>query len=113
MSDVWDDFFIRKINEGLSISSQRLSPDEERQLRTPVLDLLRGAAPFSPEEAKKLQAKCIGALVEAYARDTATKNHNTMLLWRQMNASLLQVFNVGDIRGCPGVVSQRGSCTGK
>lgn len=79
MADAWDEFFIQKIKEGLSARSLSLSADEEELLRTPASSMPEDFA----DRAKELLPKAIGALTEAYARDTAGRNRDQMLRWRQ------------------------------
>jgi hypothetical protein len=111
MADPWDEFFIGKINEGLSASSQSLASEEEELLRTPVEKL--GESPsFSPEAAQQLQAKCIGALTEAYARDTAGKNRQAALRWRENNDSLYK-YKARYLGSRSKLVSQRRPCSGE
>ena len=78
-----EEFFITKIKEGLSLSSDSLTQEEENFLGTKVGDLSEDPN-FTPELGQRLQAKCIGALSEIYARDTA-RNRQAALMWRQNN----------------------------
>ena len=78
-----EEFFITKIKEGLSFSSDSLTQEEENFLGTKVGDLL-GNPNFTPEFGQRLQAKCIGALSEIYARDTAG-NRQAAVMWRENN----------------------------
>jgi len=87
MSKVWDEFFFEKIQEGLSLSSDSLSEEELEFLSLPLSELDENAI-FTPEEAQKLNAKCIGALSEIYARDTTGKNRQAALLWRESNEGI-------------------------
>ena len=87
MTAPWEEFFIRKIKDGLAVSSNSLSADEERLLRKLVTEFL-DEQPISPEQAQRLDAKCIDALREAYARDTAGKNKQAALQWRENNEAL-------------------------
>ena len=88
MGDSWDEWFIEKIKEGLSLSSDSLTQEEENLLRTKAVDLSEDPN-FSPEFAQKLQAKCTGALSEIYARDTA-KNKQAAIEWRENNKYLYE-----------------------
>jgi hypothetical protein len=87
MAEPWDDFFIRKINEGLAIKSDSLTPEEEAFLRMPMPELPK-TAPFSPEQAHKVQAKCFVALSEAYKGDAAGNKRRAELDWRKNNDAL-------------------------
>lgn len=77
------EFFITKIKEGLSFSSDSLTQEEENFLGTKVGDLLEDPN-FTPEFGQRLQAKCSGALSEIYARDTAG-NRQAAVMWRENN----------------------------
>lgn len=79
-------FFIRKVEEGLAVSSQSLSEKEKKWLELNVLEL--DESDLQPERAQQLQAKCIGALSEAYARDTVDNNKEAALEWRKQNKEL-------------------------
>jgi len=79
----WEEFFITKIIEGLAGDSNALSEQEELILMTPASELSNKN--IEPEELRKLQNKCISALRNAYAKDTATKNREVMLWWRKNN----------------------------
>jgi len=78
-----EEFFITKIKEGLSFSSDSLTQEEENFLGTKLGDLLEDPN-FTPEFGQRLQAKCIGALSEIYARDTAG-NRQAAVMWRENN----------------------------
>ena len=79
MAHSWDEFFIQKIKEGLEARSQSLSEDEERLLRTSAHEISEEFA----DRAGELMPKAIGALTEAYARDTTGKNREQILAWRR------------------------------
>ncbi|UCG52916.1 MAG: hypothetical protein JSW58_04990 [Candidatus Latescibacterota bacterium] len=87
MAEPWDEFFIGKINEGLAIKSDSLTPEEEEFLRMPTPELPK-TAPFSPEQAHKVQTKCFVALNEAYNRDVAGNKRRAALEWRKHNEEL-------------------------
>lgn len=82
MAEAWDEFFITKINEGLAINADGLTPEEKDLLRVPAPELPK-TAPFTPEEAQKLQSKCFGGLSQAYARDTTGRNRQAARRWRE------------------------------
>lgn len=82
-----EEFFIRKIEEGLAADLKSLDPNEQALLRKPVSELAADPT-FSPERARDLNAKCIGALAQAYARDTAGNNRQAALEWRNNNESI-------------------------
>ena len=82
-----EEFFIRKIKEGLAIHSEVLAPEEEKLLRTHV-SVLSETPSFSPEKAQTLQQKCTGALNESYARDTTRGNREAAVEWRTNNEKL-------------------------
>lgn len=86
MADSAEEFFISKIEEGLFYSADSLSKEEQRLLRTPVINIPTHA--FSPQKGQRLNAKCVGALAEAYARDTAGENRNAAVHWRENNDQL-------------------------
>lgn len=87
MADSAEEFFISKIEQGLSYSSEPLSEEEHRILRTAAINLPHESE-FTPDKGRALNAKCVGALAEAYARDTAGKNRDAALLWRGNNDQL-------------------------
>jgi len=87
VEDLWEEFFIDKIKEGLSLSSDSLTQEEEDLLRTKVGDLSENPN-FTPEFAQKFQAKCSGALSEIYGRDTAGKDRQAAVEWRENNEDL-------------------------
>lgn len=87
MSEQWDEFFIRKMRQGLAAQGNSLAPEEEAILRTAVLELSSQTS-FTPERAQALQTKCIAALSAAYQADTAGKNRNAALEWRENNEAL-------------------------
>jgi len=75
-----NEFFIGKIREGLSARGLELSDEEERILRCPVTELQDNSA----ETAAVLMQKAIGALTDAYARDSSGKYRNDWVLrWRE------------------------------
>ena len=84
----FEGFFIRKIRQGLSDSSE-LSQDEEQLLLTPVAELA-SSAKFSPEIARSLNEKCIKALTNAYKEDTAQKNKGAAMVWAEHNKNLYE-----------------------
>lgn len=79
MDHPWDEFFIQKIKEGLEARSQSLTAAEERLLRTSVHEIPEDFG----DQAGELMPKAVGALTEAYARDTARKNREQVLAWRR------------------------------
>ncbi len=79
MGDPWDEFFIRKIVQGLEARGLALTPEEEQLLRTSAFDMPDDFA----ARGKALLPKAIGALAEAYARDTAGKNRAEVARWRE------------------------------
>lgn len=74
-------FFTLMIREGLSLSDDNLTDEEEEFLNGVIPDIFEDSR-FTPEISKKLTAKCVAALTAAYARDTAGKNHSAALNWR-------------------------------
>lgn len=67
MADPWDRFFIEKIKEGLSASSQSLTPEEETMLKKPVKGLGE-STDFSPEQAQPRESYKIGTSASAGRR---------------------------------------------
>lgn len=74
-------FFTLMIREGLSLSDDGLTNEEEEYLNGVIPDLFEDPR-FTPEVSKKLTAKCVAALTAAYARNTAGGNRAAALDWR-------------------------------
>jgi len=78
-----EDFFVQRIRHGLSAMDLELTSEEEKLLMTPVMELAAVNDESIRLRARALTMKCVGALSTAYARQTAGRNSDSILQWRQ------------------------------
>jgi hypothetical protein len=87
-----ESFFVEKIQAGLALGSDSLSSEELRLLLSDVAEL--SEAGISPEFARRLQGKCVGALSQIYAAETAGGDANTAWAWRTQNETLYKTSSL-------------------